>query len=158
MRVKPRLDAAKPITVTGPSMLDLVVLFTSAFLAGTFFPFPSEATLVGLLYLGRVTSAALWLAATTGNTAGSMVNWLIGRLALRFRDHPRFPVRADRLARAQRWFNRFGIWSLLLAWLPLVGTGLAVVAGLMRTPFWLTLLLIGIGKGARYAVVIGLLP
>jgi membrane protein YqaA with SNARE-associated domain len=137
-------------------MLDLVVLFASALLAGTFFPFPSEATLVGLLYLDRVAAGALWLAATAGNTLGSMVNWALGRFALRFQDHPRFPVRRTRLARAQRWFNRFGVWTLLLAWLPLVGTGLALVAGLMRTPFLLSLVLVGIGKGARYAVVVWL--
>ena len=137
-------------------MLDLAVLFASALLAGTFLPFPSEATLVGLLYLDRVTAGALWLAATAGNTLGSMVNWALGRFALRFQDHPRFPVRRNRLARAQRWFNRFGVWALLLAWLPVVGTALALVAGLLRTPFWLTLLLVGIGKGARYAVVIWL--
>jgi len=138
-------------------LLDLVALFTSAFLAGTFVPFPSEATLLGLLYLDRVAAGALWLSATAGNTLGSLVNWALGRLALRFEDHPRFPVRRNRLLRAQRWFNRVGIWSLLLAWLPLVGTGLAVVAGLMRTPFWPTLLLVAIGKGGRYAVVVWLL-
>lgn len=137
-------------------MLDLVALFTSALLAGTFVPFPSEATLLGLLYLDRVAPSALWLSATAGNTLGSLVNWALGRLALQFEDHPRFPIRRNRLARAQRWFNRVGIWSLLLAWLPVVGTGLAAVAGLMRTPFWPTLLLVAIGKGGRYAVVVWL--
>ena len=137
-------------------MLDLVALFTSAFLAGTFVPFPSEATLLGLLYLDRSASGALWLAATAGNTLGSLLNWTLGRLALRFEHHPRFPIRRNSLLRAQRWFNRFGIWSLLMAWLPLVGTGLAVTAGLMRTPFWPTFLLVAIGKGGRYAVLVWL--
>lgn len=137
-------------------MLDLAALFTSAFLAGTFVPCPSEATLVGLLYLDRVPRGALWLAATAGNTAGSLLDWALGRLALPFEHHPRFPVRRNSPIRARRWFNRFGIWSLLPARLPLVGTGLAVVAGLMRTPFWPTLLFIGVGKGGRYAALIWL--
>jgi membrane protein YqaA with SNARE-associated domain len=137
-------------------MPELALLFTSAFLAATILPFPSEVTLAGLLMAGRGDVAMLWLVATIGNTAGSLVNWAIGRLALRFEGHPRFPVRHARLARAQRWFNRHGVWTLLLCWLPVVGDPLALVAGLMRTPFWLTALLIAIGKAARYAVVIAL--
>ncbi len=137
-------------------MPDLVLLFTSAFLAATILPFPSEVTLAGLLYAGRAEVAALWLVATLGNTLGSMVNWGLGRFALRFQDHPRFPVRRNRLGRAQRWFNRFGIWTLLLAWLPVIGDALTLVAGIMRTPALWTLALVGLGKGARYAVVIGL--
>lgn len=137
-------------------MPDLVVLFASAFLAATILPFPSEVTLAGLMQLGRVEPGLLWLVATVGNTLGSMVNWGMGRLALRFEAHPRFPVRRNRLVRAQAWFNRFGIWTLLLAWLPIIGDPLALVAGLMRTPLVLTLVLIAIGKAVRYAVVIAL--
>lgn len=137
-------------------MPDLVLLFASAFLAATLLPFPSEVTLAGLLQLGRVEPGLLWLVATIGNTLGSMVNWAMGRLALRYEGSPWFPVRRDRLARAQRWFNRFGIWTLLLAWLPVIGDPLALVAGLMRTPLVLTLALIAVGKALRYAVVIAL--
>lgn len=137
-------------------MPDLLLLFASAFLAATVLPFPSEVTLAGLLYAGRVAPAALWLAATAGNTLGSMVNWALGRLALRLEEHPRFPLRRNRLARAQRWFNRFGIWTLLFAWLPIIGDPLTLVAGIMRTPFALTIVLVAAGKGARYAVLIWL--
>lgn len=137
-------------------MPELLLLFASAFLAATILPFPSEVTLAGLLQLGRADAAALWVAATVGNTLGSMLNWALGRFTLRFQHHPRFPVRPKRLARAQRWFGRFGVWTLLLAWLPVVGDPLTLVAGIMRTPFALTLTLIALGKGARYAVVIAL--
>lgn len=133
-----------------------LLLFTSAFLAATLLPFPSEVTLAGLLVAGRGEAGMLWLVATIGNTLGSLVNWGIGRLALAFEGHRRFPLRRDRLARAQRWFNRFGVWTLLFAWLPVVGDPLALVAGLLRTPFFLTLALIAIGKATRYAVVIAL--
>lgn len=137
-------------------MPELLLLFASAFLAATILPFPSEVTLAGLLHLERVDASALWLVATAGNTLGSMVNWALGRFALRFQHHPRFPVRPTRLARAQRWFGRFGVWTLLLAWLPVVGDPWTLVAGIMRTPPLLTLVLVAIGKGARYAVVIWL--
>jgi membrane protein YqaA with SNARE-associated domain len=135
---------------------ELLLLFASAFLAATLLPFPSEVTLAGLLVAGRGEVASLWLVATIGNTLGSLVNWAMGRLALRFEGRPWFPLRRNRLARAQRWFNRHGVWTLLLCWLPVVGDPLALVAGLMRTPFLLSLVLIAIGKGARYAVVIAL--
>jgi membrane protein YqaA with SNARE-associated domain len=137
-------------------MPELLLLFTSAFLAATILPFPSEVTLAGLLQVGRVDAAPLWLVATAGNTLGSLINWVIGRFALRWQHHPRFPVRPSRLVRAQRWFNRMGVWTLLFAWLPVVGDPLTLVAGIMRTPFLLTLILVAIGKGVRYAVVIGL--
>lgn len=135
-------------------MPELALLFTSAFLAATILPFPSEVTLAGLLVADRDDVTTLWLVATIGNTLGSLVNWAIGRLALRVEGRPWFPLRRERLGRAQAWFNRYGIWTLLLCWLPIVGDPLALVAGLMRTPFVLTLMLIAIGKGARYAVVI----
>lgn len=137
-------------------MPELAILFASAFLAATILPFPSEVTLAGLLYAGRIEVAALWLVATVGNTLGSMVNWGIGSFALRLQDHPRFPLRRNRLVRAQRWFNRFGVWTLLFAWLPIIGDPLTLVAGIMRTPLLLTLALVAIGKGVRYGVVIGL--
>jgi membrane protein YqaA with SNARE-associated domain len=135
---------------------EFLLLFASAFLAATLLPFPSEVTLAGLLVAGRGEVASLWLVATIGNTLGSLVNWAMGRLALRFEGRPWFPLRRNRLAHAQRWFNRYGVWTLLLCWLPIVGDPLALVAGLMRTPFLLSVVLIAIGKGARYAVVIAL--
>lgn len=137
-------------------MTELVLLFASAFLAATILPIPSEVTLAGLVVAGRGDLALLWLVATVGNTLGSLVNWTMGRLALRLEGREWFPVRHERLVRAQRWFNRHGVWTLLLVWLPVVGDPLALVAGLMRTPFLLTVVLIAIGKAARYAVVMAL--
>lgn len=135
-------------------MPELLALFLAAFLAATLLPLPSEAALAGLLLAGRGDVWTLWLAATTGNTLGSLVNWALGRLALRWRGRRWFPIRPDALARAQRWFSRWGVWTLLLAWLPVVGDPLTLAAGLMRTPFWLTAVLVLIGKGTRYALVV----
>ncbi|MDP2285974.1 MAG: VTT domain-containing protein, partial [Pseudohongiella sp.] len=69
-------------------------------------------------------------------------------------DKPWFPVTAQQLSRAQAQFNRYGVWSLLLAWLPVVGDPLTFVAGALRVQFWLFLLLVAIGKSLRYAVLI----
>ncbi len=131
-------------------------VFASAFLAATIVPFYSEVAVAGALAAGAV-PVTLVAVATAGNTLGAVVGWWLGRLALRFRDRRWFPVRAVDLERAQRWFQRFGVWSLLLAWLPIGGDALTVVAGVMRVRLDVFVVLVAIGKGARYAVVVGLL-
>lgn len=139
-------------------MAELALLFASAFLAATILPFASEITLAGMAMAGWGERLTLWAVATTGNTLGSLVNWALGRWARRWRDHHRFPLQPEQLERATRHFRRWGIWSLLFAWVPIVGDPLTLVAGLFRTPLLPTMILIAIGKGARYAVVLGLVP
>ncbi|NNC55404.1 MAG: DedA family protein [Pseudomonadales bacterium] len=96
----------------------------------------------------------LWLVASTGNTLGAVVNWVLGRYAARYRDRDWFPFQANSLARGEQWFQKYGVWSLLLAWMPIGGDALTAVAGFLRVRFLLFLLLVAIGKSARYAVVI----
>lgn len=139
-------------------MVELALLFASAFLAATILPFASEITLAGMAMAGWGERLTLWVVATTGNTLGSLVNWALGRWARRWREHRRFPLRPAQLERATRQFQRWGIWSLLFAWVPIVGDPLTLVAGLFRTRLLPTAILIAIGKGARYAVVLGLVP
>jgi membrane protein YqaA with SNARE-associated domain len=83
-----------------------------------------------------------------------VLNWFLGRGIERFRHRRWFPARESDLDRAQRWFQRYGVWSLLLAWLPVGGDALTVIAGVMRVRFDLFVLLTAIGKGARYVVLI----
>jgi len=130
-------------------------IFFSAFIAATFLPAFSELALAASLSSG-VSIFLLWLAATCGNTLGSCVNWYIGREILRFKNKRWFPVSQPQLERAQIRFNRFGMWTLLLAWLPIVGDPLTLVAGMMRVRFVWFLLLVGIGKGLRYGVIVWL--
>lgn len=132
-----------------------VGLFASAFIAATLLPFYSEAVLAALQASGSYNTFLLWAAATTGNTLGAWVNWALGRWLYRYRDRRWFPVSEHRLDRAVGWFNRWGIWSLLMAWAPIGGDQLTFVAGVLRVGMWRFLLLVGIGKGARYAVVLG---
>jgi membrane protein YqaA with SNARE-associated domain len=84
-----------------------------------------------------------------------VINWLLGRFLLRWREHRFFPVTPAALDRATAWFARFGVWSLLLAWVPVVGDPLTLVAGVLRVNFTVFVLLVAIGKTARYAVVLG---
>ena len=133
-------------------MIYLSLMFTG-FLAATLIPASSEALLLVLFQQGY-TPWLLWLAATTGNTLGSCVNWFLGREIVRFRDRRWFPVSPQQLQKAQTLFNRYGTWSLLLAWLPVVGDPLTLVAGVLRVRFVLFLVLVATGKSLRYAVVI----
>lgn len=131
-----------------------VGLFLSALLAATVLPFSSEAVLVGLMAAGDYDMTWLWFLASLGNVLGAAVNWGLGRFCLRWQDRRWFPVDKEKLDRAGRWFSRYGVWSLLLAWVPIIGDPLTFAAGVLRVNFWLFLLLVSIGKAGRYAVVI----
>lgn len=131
-------------------------LFLSAFGAATLLPLQSEAVLVALLLGGAHTTWALLAVATLGNVLGSWVNWLLGRSLEHYRGRRWFPVSDARLAQAQGWYAKYGRWSLLLSWMPLIGDPLTLVAGVMREPLWRFLLLVSLAKGARYAVLAAL--
>lgn len=134
-------------------MLAYLTLFGSAFLAATILPFYSEVVLFALLIKGE-SAAVLVLIATLGNTLGAAVNWVLGRFLLRFKDRRWFYFKAEDLEKTQQWFQRYGAWSLLLAWLPIGGDALTLIAGIMRVNFSLFLVLVGIGKGLRYVAVV----
>ena len=130
-------------------------LFLSGFIAATLFPASSEVLLIVLQQQGYVVWW-LWLAATAGNTLGSCVNWYLGKELLRFQHKSWFPFKEPQLLRAQQQFQRYGAWTLLLAWLPVVGDPLTLIAGVLRVRFVPFLLLVATGKGLRYAVLLWL--
>ncbi|MDR6266830.1 YqaA family protein [Roseobacter sp. N2S] len=128
-------------------------LFLSALIAATILPMQSEAVLVGLLLNANHPALLLLLVATFGNVLGSVINWYLGRFLLRFKDKRWFPSSDAQLARAQHWYRRYGRWSLLASWLPVVGDPLTIVAGLMREPLGPFLLLVTLAKGTRYVIL-----
>ena len=130
-------------------------LFLSAFVAATLFPLGSEVLLLALQSKGYLV-LWLWLLASIGNTLGSCVNWWLGGQLLRFQNKRWFPFSGQAIEQAQQRFQRFGVWTLLLAWLPMVGDPLTLIAGVMRVRFWLFLGLVFLGKGARYGLVLWL--
>jgi membrane protein YqaA with SNARE-associated domain len=127
-------------------------LFAAAFLAATLLPAQSEALVAGLL-LADYTPWLVLAVASVGNVLGSVLNWLLGRGIERFRDRRWFPANASALAKAEGWYRRHGKWSLLLAWVPIIGDPLTVIAGVLREPFPVFLLLVTIGKVGRYLVI-----
>lgn len=128
-------------------------LFAVAFAAATILPLSSEVVLTSFV---ATDGFELWLLvalASLGNTLGAVVNWALGRYCLHWRDRKWFPVSPHALGRASHWFTRYGVYTLLFAWVPIVGDPLTFAAGLLRVRFWVFVILTAIGKTARYVAV-----
>ena len=139
--------------------MELLSLFIVSFLAATILPAQSEAVLAGLHLAGGNSAVLLVIVATTGNVLGSCVNWLLGRYLVHFQHRRWLPVKQAALDRATRTYQRFGVWTLLLAWVPIIGDPLTVIAGMMRTNIALFIALVTVGKAGRYiAIVMALYP
>lgn len=128
-------------------------LALSAFTSASLLPGTSEALLATLVWKGHPL-VALFLVATLANTAGSVLNWWLGREVHRFAGRRWFPVSQRQLDRAQAWHGRYGRWALLLSWLPVVGDPLTVMAGVMRQPLGTFIPLVMVAKGARYGILL----
>jgi membrane protein YqaA with SNARE-associated domain len=131
----------------------LAGLFTAALVAATLLPAQSETVLVALILTGKQNPWLLVAVASLGNTLGSLVNWFLGRGIERFRDKRWFPVKPQAMARAERFYQRFGKWSLLLSWMPVIGDPLTLVAGVLREPVIPFLVIVAVAKTARYIVL-----
>ncbi|MFT3687507.1 YqaA family protein [Paenirhodobacter sp.] len=130
----------------------LASLFVAAFAAATLLPAQSEILLAFILARGEGVVLPVAVA-TVGNVLGSSVNWALGRYLLRFSGRRWFPLKGAALDRTTGWYRRYGAWSLLLSWVPVIGDPLTLVAGVLRTPLPLFLMLVTLAKGARYVAV-----
>ena len=130
-----------------------VALFFSSFVAATLLPVSSEVVLAVLVASGRLDPVVLWTTASVGNTLGATVNWMMARWCLRWSDRRWFPFKPPQVVRAAQFFREYGLWTLLLSWLPFVGDPLTFVAGLLGVKFPLFITLVFIGKAGRYAVL-----
>jgi membrane protein YqaA with SNARE-associated domain len=129
-----------------------LTLFTLSFLAATLLPLGSEALLVYDASQGY-SLFFLWCVATFGNTLGSMLNYVLGRKGEAYLEK-KGKLSVEKMKQARGFFKRYGVWSLLLSWVPIVGDPLTFVAGVLRYDFkWFTLIVF-FAKGLRYAVVI----
>jgi len=129
-------------------------LFVSALVSSTLLPGGSEALLVLQLDSAIYPVWLLLLAATSGNVLGSMITFAMGSWIAK-----RYPLKAlhkPHQQRAKRWLTQYGPLALLFAWLPLIGDPLCLVAGWLRLPWLQSLLMIGLGKTARYLMIAGL--
>ena len=128
-------------------------LFAISFLAATILPFSSELTLAGLIATSGYDNLLLLIVASFGNVLGSVVNWALGSYSRNLTTKKWFPFKETQIERSSKWFRRFGKWSLLFAWVPVVGDPLTLVEGILRVKFIDFIILVAIGKVSRYLIV-----
>ncbi|WP_457092478.1 YqaA family protein [Microvirga sp. P5_D2] len=136
-----------------PHLVEYGGLFAAAFLSATIFPFQSEAVLFGMLVADHYSWWVLIAVASLGNILGSIVNWFLGRFFARFERRRWFPVSRAQVEKAEGWYRRYGRWTLLLSWTPIIGDPLTVVAGVMREPLRVFIPLVALAKTGRYLAV-----
>lgn len=134
-------------------MTALLLLFLSAFGAATLLPLQSEAVLLGLLMQGSHPAGMLIAAASLGNILGSCVNWWLGLKIEHYKDKKWFPVSPGRMQQAQGIYRKYGFWSLLLSWVPVIGDPITLIAGLLKESFPRFLLMVSIAKIGRYLCI-----
>ena len=128
-------------------------LFSISFLAATILPFSSELTFAGLIATSNYDNLLLLIVASFGNVLGAVVNWVLGFYSRNFSTKKWFPFKDEQIEKSSIWFNKFGRWSLLFAWVPIIGDPLTLAAGLLRVKFIEFLILVTIGKLSRYTLV-----
>ncbi|QSB55220.1 DedA family protein [Acinetobacter calcoaceticus] len=134
-------------------MLSYFLLFMSAFGAATLLPLQSEAVLATLLLKEQYSALLLIGIATFGNVLGSCVNWWLGLKIEQFKHRKWFPVSEKRLQQAQSFYHKYGFYSLLLSWTPIIGDPITLVAGLFKENFWRFLGIVLIAKAGRYLFI-----
>lgn len=129
------------------------LLFAAAFLAATLLPAQSEGILFWLVYTQKYPTALLLAFATAGNVLGACVNAWLGRYLARFQHKKWFPFSPLQFEQAKRFFQKYGVWALLLSWVPVIGDPITLAAGALGVRWPVFLLLVTLAKLGRYLVV-----
>ena len=128
-------------------------LFTISFLAATILPFSSELMLASMLSIENYNRTLLIAFSSLGNILGSVFNWVLGFYFIKLQNKKWFPFKEKQISKSSLWFEKYGKWSLLLAWVPIIGDPLTFVAGTMKTKILTFIILVGVGKIARYLFI-----
>ncbi len=128
-------------------------MLLAAFLAGSFFPFSSEAVMVGLMAAG-LDPWLLMAYGTVGNVLGSVVNYCVGRMGKTEWFEKYLHVSPESMNRARRFMRGHGAWMGFFAFIPLLGSAITILLGLMRANPVITFIAITLGKIFRYIVLI----
>ena len=128
-------------------------MLLTAFVAGSFFPFSSEAVMTGLLAAGLYP----WLLivyGTIGNVAGGMFNYFVGRMGKLEWIEKYLHVKQKDLDKATRFMGGRGAWMGFFAFVPILGSAITIVLGLMRANIPISLTSIALGKFLRYVLLV----
>ena len=129
-------------------------LFIISFLAATILPLSSEIVLTTMLITNLFEKNILLIVVSSGNILGSVFNWYLGKKIIIFQDRKWFPVSPKQLNKSQKYFQKYGLWSLLLAWVPVIGDPLTLLAGVLKVRFSIFFILVSISKISRYIFII----
>ena len=127
-------------------------MFLASFVAGSFFPFSSEAVMTGLSVAG-LEVVPLVIYSTIGNTLGGYFNYGVGRLGHEDWIYRMLKVKPERLEKSRQLVQRYGVWMGLLSWLPILGSVITIAMGLLRMNPWMSALSIFLGKALRYVAL-----
>lgn len=130
----------------------LPALFLLSFLASTILPIGSEWLLIAMI-MQSFSPHHVVLTATLGNFLGACTTYLIGIWGSDFFIRTILRIDDKQLTRARAMYEKYGTWSLLLSWLPVVGDPLCLAAGIFRVGFGRFALLVFVGKFSRYATL-----
>ena len=135
-------------------ILSYFKLFLISFLAATVLPLSSEIVLTTMLLTNLFEKSLLLVFASLGNILGSVLNWYLGKKLNLYKDKKWFPVSAERLKKSQYYFNKYGLWSLLIAWVPIIGDPITLLAGVLNVRLSIFLFLVSISKISRYVFIL----
>jgi len=128
-------------------------LFTISFLAATILPLSSELMLASMLSIESYNRTLLIIFSSLGNILGSVFNWVLGFYFIKLQNKKWFPFKKKQISKSSLWFEKYGKWSLLFAWVPVIGDPLTFVAGTMKTKVLSFIILVSFGKIARYLFI-----
>lgn len=140
-------------------MLDILIecgplgMFLAAFLAGSFLPFSSEAVMLALMAVG-VNPWELIFYGTAGNVLGSVFNYCVGRMGKEEWFEKYLHVSPENMDKARRFMRGRGAYMGFFAFIPLLGSAITILLGLMRANILITFLSITVGKTVRYVILI----
>jgi len=123
-------------------------------LAATILPLSSEIVLTTMLLTNLFEKKILLIVASSGNILGSIFNWYLGKKITIFQDRKWFPVSPEQLNKSQKYFQKYGLWSLLLAWVPIIGDPLTLLSGVLKVRFSIFFILVSVSKISRYIFII----
>ena len=123
-------------------------------LAATILPLSSEIVLTSMLLTNLFEKNILLIVASSGNILGSIINWYLGIKINVYKDRKWFPVSSQQLEKSKYYFNKYGLWSLLLAWVPIIGDPITLLAGVLKVRFGVFVFLVSISKISRYVFIL----
>ncbi|MDR3118300.1 MAG: DedA family protein [Mediterranea sp.] len=129
-------------------------MFLSALLAGSAVPFSSEAVLVALLLPSTGLNPVICiLSASAGNLLGSLTCYWLGKMGKMEWLVKYFHMKEEKILRMQARLNGRSAFVAFFAFLPIVGTLIAVALGFLRSNIVMVSISMFAGKLLRYIVV-----